>query len=92
MAINRRTSVVEHRIGRPVANKHKVPKKVWARWSRQAQRTFNAMMYSLRPRMQAVVQHPDAPLLSRDHWGTIRWNAAWLAADAVDEITLVGAK
>lgn len=92
MATNRRATTTEHRIGRPISNKHKVPKKMWRRWSRQAKRTFNAMMYSMRPRMQPIVQHPDAPLLSRDHWHTIRWNTSCIAADAVDETTLVSAK
>lgn len=92
MATNRRATTIEHRIGRPIANKHKVAKKTWNRWSRQARRTFNAMMYSMRPRMQTIVQHPEAPLLSREHWRTIQFNTACLAADAVDETTLVSAK
>lgn len=78
----------EHRPGRPVANKHKVPLKQWRRWSRQAQKIFNSMYHSMRPRMQFVYMHPSAKALPREHWETIRWNTAWMAADAADEVTL----
>jgi len=79
-----------HVRGRPVANKNAVPKKQWNRWSRQAQKVFNSLYHSMRPRMQYVYTHPAAKAMLRDHWETIRWNAAWMAADAVDEITLAG--
>lgn len=66
--------------GRPVANPHGVPKKTWTRWKRYAQRLFNEMMDELRPQMQGITSHPDAPLMSKEHWEVLRWNAAFLAA------------
>ena len=71
-------------MGRPVANKHKVPKRQWDSWSNEAKRVFNTMYYSLRPSMQFAFLHPDAFAVSRSHWETTRWNVAWEAAQAVD--------
>lgn len=70
--------------GRPVSNKHKVPKRKWNKWSRAARKTFNDMMYSMRPKMQWAYLHPAAKLMTREHWQTTRWNASWIAADLVD--------
>lgn len=81
-------TVTRHTAGRPVANKYKVRASRWKRWSRQAQRVFNLTYYSMRPKMQHLFLHPKAVTMSREHWETIRWNAAWIAADAADEITL----
>ena len=71
-------------MGRPVTNKHKVPKKQWDSWSNEAKRVFNEMYYSMRPRMQFAFLHPDAFAAPRSHWETTRWNAAWEAAQIVD--------
>lgn len=71
-------------MGRPVANKHKVPKKQWDRWSNPARKMFNHMFLRLRPTNQFVFSHPDAPPVLKDHWQTLRWNVAWEAACAVD--------
>jgi hypothetical protein len=72
------------RTGRPVTNKHKVPKSQWGRWSPQAQKTFNAMYRSLRPSMQFAFLHLGATPMSREHWETTRWNVAWEAACIAD--------
>lgn len=72
--------------GRPVSNKHNVPKKSWTRWSRQARRVFNKMMDELRPQMQGIISHPSATLMSKEHWGVVQWNVAFLAATAVNRL------
>ncbi len=33
---------------------------------------------------QHLFKHPKAPTLPRKQWATTAWNAAWMAADAVD--------
>jgi hypothetical protein len=76
--------MVNPNLGKPVSNKHKVPKHHWAKWSNHARRVFNRMMHSLRPSMQFAFLHPDATAASRAHWATTRWNAAWMAASAAD--------
>lgn len=70
-------------MGQPVKNKHKVPKKVWNKWTNLGRRIFNDMMYNFRPTMQFSLLHPDAPPMKKEHWLTVRWNASWLAADAL---------
>lgn len=72
------------RMGRPVTNKHKVPKGQWRDWSNTARRVFNVTYESMRPSMQWAFMHPEAPLMPKQHWETVRWNAAWQAADAAD--------
>lgn len=67
-------------MGRPVANRYKVPKTEWAKWSNHARSIFNEMMESMRPSMQFAFLHPDCPPMSKVHWQTTRWNAAWTAA------------
>lgn len=70
--------------GRPVANRYKVPVRTWRRWSKAAQKVFNILYESMRPGMQWVYMHPDAPLMDAKHWATVRWNAAWEAANAIN--------
>lgn len=72
-------------LGQPVKNKHKVPKKQWNRWSNFAQRMFNDVMYAMRPSMQSVLIHPGSMVMGLEHWKVLRWNAAWLAADAAND-------
>ena len=71
-------------IGRPVVNKHKVPKSQWDKWSNHARKVFNTMYHSMRPTMQFAFLHPEAAPLAKKHWETTRWNAAWEAACATD--------
>ena len=90
MSTKRKTPRTKHlNVGRPVANKNKVPKKQWDKWSRQAQKVFNLVYRSMRPSNQHVYHHPEAPMLAARHWQTVRWNASWIAADAVDDGVLV---
>ncbi len=69
-------------LGRKVGNKHKVQKKQWAKWTNHARRVFNDVYMSFRHSMQPMLVHPEQPLMSRVMWSTLRWNAAWLAAEA----------
>lgn len=67
-----------------IPNTHKVPAKQWRRWSAQAKAVFNEL-YALTLANQGIVTHPKAAKMPPEHWATIAWNTAWLAADAVDE-------
>lgn len=73
-------------VGRPVANRHEVNKKQWAKWKRPAQRLFNAMMDELRPGMQSIMAHPAATLIPKEHWEVLRWNVAFTAAAAANKL------
>lgn len=64
-----------------VKNKHKVPAKQWKRWSAHARLVFNTVFGAMRD--QSLYLHPKATPAKREHWRTTRWNAAWIAADAV---------
>lgn len=73
-------------------NKHKVDKKVWSSWSDQAKNAFN-YCYEWFLGNQSKMAHPKAEAIKKEHWETIAWNAAWIAAnDAVDncKTTIVG--
>lgn len=82
---------MNQKLGQPVKNKHKVPVKMWNKWSNHARRVFNDMYYSLRPTMQFTFLHPDALPASKEHWGTTRWNVAWTAANAAHGYSLTAA-
>lgn len=65
--------------------KTKVPKKQWSKWSKRAQAVFNRCYKFFRTSQWAMV-HPKAPTLNARLWDTTAYNAAWIAADAVDNI------
>jgi len=62
-----------------ITNRYRVPKSKWAKWNEEGRRIFNEvfMLFS----QQKDVCHPQATEVPAKHWGTIRWNAAWSAAD-----------
>lgn len=62
-------------------NHHRVPKKQWDKWSWIARTTFNAL-YSEMIQFQCCFVHPKAAVIPCEHWKTIAWNAAWIAATA----------
>jgi hypothetical protein len=64
-------------------NRYKVPSRQWSRWSQIARRVFNGTYKAMQGPSTAYM-HPDAPPQRRVWWRTVAWNAAWLAADAVD--------
>jgi len=63
-------------------NKYGVPAKQWRRWSPRAQAVFNNVFRTMKD--QIVFVHPETHPLHPEEWDTIRWNAAWLAANASD--------
>ena len=65
------------------ANRNRVPKKEWHKWSAGARRVFNHV-YTFVHSNPDLMNHPDAPKPKPFHWKTVAWNAAWIAADAVD--------
>lgn len=80
----RRSNVINPKLGQPVKNKFGVPKRQWDKWHNLARRVFNNVYTSMRPSMQWSFLHPDAALMSKAHWQTTRWNAAWTAARAAN--------
>jgi hypothetical protein len=71
-------------MGRPVANRNKVPQKMWRRWSNHARRVFNTVMMNMRPSLQWQFLHPQTTAVPKEQWNTTRWNAACIAASAAD--------
>jgi hypothetical protein len=49
-----------------------------------ARKTFN-QTYDIMFNDQKLFLHPKAPSQDEDHWKTTAWNAAWTAADAVQD-------
>jgi hypothetical protein len=68
-----------------MTNKYKVQKKKWRRWSEQAKGVFNSV-YSAMITGQQYMTHPKTARVPRWQWRTTAWNAAWIAADAVDSL------
>ncbi len=68
-------------------NKFSVPAKQWKKWPDIAQRVFNEVheCMDLNP---SLFVHPKTKKIAKEQWGTVAWNAAWIAADA----TLKGLK
>ena len=63
-----------------VSNYNGVPSKQWKRWDNTGRYIFNQLFgWSVDSK---VMTHPDTPDIPEDQWKTIRWNMAWLAADA----------
>ena len=71
--------------GMSIKNVNKVPSKVWKKWTERAQSVFN-MVYEFMIENQSCMNHPNADDINCDHWKTISWNAAWVAANACDGI------
>ncbi len=66
-----------------VPNVNKASKRVWKRWSKQAQRTFNSVFAWVFAN-QSLMVHPKMKHVATEQWKAIAWNAAFLAADHVD--------
>ena len=65
-----------------VPNINKVPKKMWSQWDNTSRYIFNQTFHSASD--QRVIKHPLTNTIPEDEWKTIRWNIAWLAADAAN--------
>lgn len=82
MKAKRKTEIVESPDPKlAVLNPYKVPLKQWRRWNVEARMIFN-YTHALMMGAQEMFVHPKAPMIKKDHWQTIAWNAAWIAADA----------
>lgn len=68
-----------------LANIHKVPMRMWAKWNLNARWTFNQMMRQTLD--SRVFSHPAYEVLPDDLWQTLRWNMAWNAAELAQEKT-----
>lgn len=70
-------------------NRYSVSKRVWNKWSKEAQDMFNSC-YSWTYNNQTNASHPNMPKINMIHWETIAWNIAWIAANYRDnQITRV---
>lgn len=71
----------------PVENTFKVPKKQWGKWKGEAPRVAFNRLYGFMIDNPDLFDHPKAPVKPQDmeseHWKTVAWNAAWIAADIV---------
>jgi len=65
-------------------NRHLVSRRQWKKWSEQARAVFNET-YELMLDQALINAHPKAAhRLSDEHWVTVAWNAAFIAAGAVE--------
>jgi hypothetical protein len=62
-------------------NTYKVPKKQWKKWNDAARAVFNETYYTILHNPD-VMTHPKQKKIPAEHWNTLAWNAAWVAADA----------
>ena len=67
-----------------IKNTFRVPVKQWRRWSATARAVFNRT-YDFVHDNQGLMTHPKMSAIKPAHWKTVAWNAAWIAADAVDD-------
>jgi hypothetical protein len=64
-------------------NVNRVPRSQWRKWSKEARAVFNRV-YSFMFDNRDLMLHPKQDKPKPAHWKTTAWNAAWIAADAVD--------
>lgn len=62
-------------------NKYNVAARKWRNWPDICQRVFNETYESISLN-QSIMTHPSAKEQAPEHWDTVAWNGAWLAADA----------
>lgn len=65
------------------ANLYHVPGRQWCKWGPRARGVFNLVYSTIRSNQQLFI-HPKAAKQTREHWGTVAWNAAWTAAGAAN--------
>lgn len=76
---------------KPVSNSHRVPKKIWARWSNRSRRVFNDVFKSMNGN-QSLFLHPATKPVPAKQWRTTAWNAAWIAAGSVHALGAIDAQ
>ena len=64
-----------------IDNEYNVQADQWAKWSKAQRSRFNEV-YSAMKLSPSLFTHPDAITVPVEHWTTIAWNAAWVAAGA----------
>lgn len=74
-----RDQVATFNTTKTLGNIHHVPVKQWRKWCLTARWTFNNTMLQMSD--QTMITHPGYERATLDYWQTIRWNAAWIAAD-----------
>ena len=62
-------------------NEYNVPVDTWKKWNKAQRSRFNEV-YSVMKLSPSLFTHPDAITVPAEHWTTIAWNAAWVAAGA----------
>lgn len=72
-------------------NKYKVAKNQWKKWNEDEQALFISL-YEFSIMNPWIFSHPKAPNVSKDHWNTVAWNHAWMAADLARELRKTNAK
>jgi hypothetical protein len=65
-------------------NVNGVNKRKWRKWSPISRRMFNELFYVMNENQSAFL-HPKAKVESAKKWSTTAWNAAWMAADNLEE-------
>lgn len=63
----------------------------WRKWNQVQRQLFNDT-YSYIRNNQPLFMHPKGRKLNEDHWNTVAWNAAWIAADNLNNQKLVKVK
>ena len=66
-----------------VRNQNRVPRAQWRKWTNAARRVFNDT-YAFMMKNPDLITHPAMPKPKPFHWTTLAWNAAWIAADALN--------
>ena len=56
------------------------------KWSKRAKALFRQLKRNMLNNQELYV-HPKAAEIPKKHWGTIAHNAAWIAAEILDDIT-----
>ena len=67
------------------SNSARVPKRQWAKWSENAKFVFNELYYTMAYN-KTNFMHPGQDAPRDEYWETTCWNAAWEAAEAVNQI------
>lgn len=65
-------------------NEYSVGRDRWRSWSEHARRVFNSVYLQMSSDVGSFM-HTNADVPPATHWNVTAWNAAWTAADAVDE-------
>lgn len=74
-------AVVEVTAVASVDNEFNVPSDKWDKLDKAQRSRFNTVYSSMRM-SPSLFTHPNAVTVPAEHWTTIAWNAAWVAAGA----------